>query len=100
DHTHPSTLSLHDALPIFSHRMGEGSIQEREKHAPCFAFCVLSVGELHLQGCHRKGASGTVQHATTETIPRPSPPKTPPRAANDRSEEHTSELQSRFDLVC
>src|SRR5437868_12914834 len=27
-------------------------------------------------------------------------PPTPPAAASIRSEEHTSELQSRFDLVC
>src|SRR6266513_4506780 len=36
--------------------------------------------------------------------PRPAPPGSPrpdrPAAAGPRSEEHTSELQSRFDLVC
>src|SRR5699024_11908332 len=41
-----------------------------------------------------------------ETTPKdartdsPSPPVTPPAATASRSEEHTSELQSRFDLVC
>src|SRR2546428_7033053 len=35
------------------------------------------------------------------TIPLPAqPPQAPPRRAPARSEEHTSELQSRSDLVC
>src|SRR5699024_11996707 len=35
-----------------------------------------------------------------ETKPRPTPRRTPTGPTRRRSEEHTSELQSRFDLVC
>src|SRR2546421_1627749 len=64
------TLSLHDALPIC--RAGAPTM----RRAP------------------RSGRSGT--------RPRParSAPRTRPVAEATRSEEHTSELQSRSDLVC
>src|SRR5699024_12657324 len=60
------TLSLHDALPIFSQYLREST-------------CIASTRVLGVS--HRL---------------------CPPRLgiARGRSEEHTSELQSRFDLVC
>src|SRR5699024_12162268 len=70
-----STLSLHDALPIspFVHR------RSRRPHL-----------------CRRPRANYRVRHArgTTRLRRRLRTPVLP------RSEEHTSELQSRFDLVC
>src|SRR5699024_12513316 len=39
--------------------------------------------------------------AVGRCVERPrSPPRRPARSPGERSEEHTSELQSRFDLVC
>src|SRR5690349_23430822 len=67
------TLSLHDALPIFD---GEA---EDEVALRCAA-----VGGRHR--VEEEGARGRVDHR------RPGDP--------ERSEEHTSELQSRRDLVC
>src|SRR5205809_5690193 len=58
------TLSLHDALPIYSSR------QERDRSGP-------RQGRRQEGGCRQRQA-----------------------AVADRSEEHTSELQSRLHLVC
>src|SRR5207249_11445177 len=65
------TLSLHDALPIFP-----GGARARQ-----------------------------LDHGRAGGAPRAARPGTPDRGAvrargSARSEEHTSELQSRFDLVC
>src|SRR5688572_32065085 len=73
------TLSLHDALPIYSCRRGSGSAGSRT-------------------GGIRPSRAPTTQ----------APCSTPPRAACGasrcppaaRSEEHTSELQSQSNLVC
>src|SRR5438309_9260798 len=65
------TLSLHDALPISWRR---GSAMSRRRGAPMST--VRSIGSA--RRCCTAGAPG------------------PPR----RSEEHTSELQSQFHLVC
>src|SRR5438067_7957269 len=59
------TLSLHDALPIFTQRCSIETIPAKPR-ANVFRICF---GRLK-------------------------------KAARTRSEEHTSELQSRFDLVC
>src|SRR5207247_11205767 len=73
--THPPTteiypLSLHDALPI----------------------CPATRGP--------RGPRGAALHTPRDWSSRcPRPPRSPPGCAG-RSEEHTSELQSRVDLVC
>src|SRR5690349_22724744 len=59
----------------------------------------------HVEGtsflAHTRDASATCQGATrTGDGAGPSEGAAAPRAAEDRSEEHTSELQSRRDLVC
>src|SRR5699024_11452445 len=72
-----STLSLHDALPICS----------TSSSAPrCSA---STTGTRTCRWPPRRSS------ATRPTCPSPVTGGTPPR-----SEEHTSELQSRFDLVC
>src|SRR5206468_5196500 len=87
------TLSLHDALPIsFLPRTGLGSPQgccpRRTKALPLAgsrARPLVRQSQLfHPQVVHR------FDHAT----------KKQGRAIESRSEEHTSELQSRSDLVC
>src|SRR5207249_10381974 len=65
------TLSLHDALPISPARMTAA-------------------------GCSRQGEASQRNSITNAT--RRWPPSGP--TTSRRSEEHTSELQSRFDLVC
>src|SRR5207249_10881180 len=69
------TLSLHDALPI---SMLEGIAQLTKS----------GIDDLLLFFYSRDWREG-------ETLWTPCPEKIP-----ERSEEHTSELQSRFDLVC
>src|SRR5699024_11457078 len=83
------TPSLHDALPIF-HAPREGSDAYT---AECARVCTEFLSTLPARGAtgshlhHRSAAQWISIHA--------------PREGSDgRSEEHTSELQSRFDLVC
>src|SRR5437868_8704078 len=66
--TEISTLSLHDALPIWTKR---GSARREDRRPAARGPCELRVPRRRTRGPHAR-----------------------------RSEEHTSELQSRFDLVC
>src|SRR5207249_11775603 len=75
------TLSLHDALPIsWASRMLTRSVRPEQ--------C----------GLRTCGTPGRCR--TGPPRPGPSCSTTPRPPARRRSEEHTSELQSRFDLVC
>src|SRR5207249_11958304 len=77
--TDPSTLSLHDALPILSAQ----------------AWCMA--GSIHEGKWLGAGMSHVLEHMLFKGT------HTRPGSRIDqevRSEEHTSELQSRFDLVC
>src|SRR5699024_12551920 len=72
------TLSLHDALPIYSSHWGQpGGIRRCPRPRPAPA--ARPPGRCRECAVRRRAAD------------RPAP---------TRSEEHTSELQSRFDLVC
>src|SRR5690606_41527270 len=84
-------LSLHDALPIFSSSQGVTS-------STTAGLC------LNLTKNHQRRKAGLTRPAPCRHRPAtlarsrtcwPRKPKTPPR-----SEEHTSELQSRENLVC
>src|SRR5699024_12581335 len=82
------TLSLHDALPIYSATRSTVSVTTAARsrpQSPCntrHRACPRRLPRSRA-GCERQAVS-------TSSIPGPS----------SRSEEHTSELQSRFDLVC
>src|SRR5206468_12703830 len=71
-HTELSTLSLHDALPI----------------SPSIRFCSAAVLAMYRDAINGLPASGAPRTAERSGAPEA------------RSEEHTSELQSRSDLVC
>src|SRR5207249_7308903 len=85
------TLSLHDALPIFvthaSRRVGAHRDNRRQRqHAPR--------EEIEATPVARALDRVLVQFALAEDA------SVVGADVVDRSEEHTSELQSRFDLVC
>src|SRR5207249_11989000 len=69
------TLSLHDALPI-SRAGANGSADIHDGHRERLARALRLFAPAHTSAGRRKGEEP------------------------ERSEEHTSELQSRFDLVC
>src|SRR5436309_16055467 len=78
--TEPYTLSLHDALPICRHAPG-GAAHLRDRDVPARR------GD-HEGRARRRG-------------PRPGDRRERlPGGGGGRSEEHTSELQSRENLVC
>src|SRR5207249_6781058 len=80
------TLSLHDALPIFEH-------DPHEIWASQIGVAVEALGRAQV-GPKEVAAIGiTNQRETTIIWDRET-------GEPIRSEEHTSELQSRFDLVC
>src|SRR5699024_12418088 len=84
-----SALSLHDALPISGPGDGCAMAPRRRGRRP------PPPGRPAGSSRHRGNRPGT-----TADAPRPpSAHGTAPWGA-ERSEEHTSELQSRFDLVC
>src|SRR5207249_9996385 len=79
--THIYTLSLHDALPI--------SARDRARPA--------ARTEAHAD---RRAVDRPVAAAGEGDLRHPAGPARCRRSPSPRSEEHTSELQSRFDLVC
>src|SRR5207249_11169608 len=90
------TLSLHDALPI-SPRQFENTPGEETR----------TWGHLSMSGCaetsgrKNKEARASSADLALESAASSSKNRTPRKARSAlRSEEHTSELQSRFDLVC
>src|SRR5207247_8875120 len=92
------TLSLHDALPIWRERARERDRSvRREQRAPTVDDARHRDGEYPAVGNSRERALrehvGRRRIAGTAAgVERPQPLR--------RSEEHTSELQSRVDLVC
>src|SRR5207249_5419279 len=90
---HIHTLSLHDALPI--------SIAPRSSTGSTCNPCSAKPAATPCSGGTPNGSSPTTSAAwvtpTFAGVGRNSPPRF---TTMRRSEEHTSELQSRFDLVC
>src|SRR5207249_10778081 len=93
------SLSLHDALPIsdqLSHDLGPLGIAEIEV-----------VGDCHRPRSDRREVAPSLCHGLLAAlerirlaIARGHVSGEGERLRSVRSEEHTSELQSRFDLVC
>src|SRR5207249_6390401 len=88
------TLSLHDALPISECRRGHQALHSRNatRRRPGAAVpgtrnCVERGGEISRGDFFAEKKCGTRTGRSGRVLPT-------------RSEEHTSELQSRFDLVC
>src|SRR5206468_8336165 len=86
------TLSLHDALPIcwaefgdIYHRLRKGRTLDIQKNMP------------HRLSCNSKKHDLVIIEIQTGSKVEESDII---RLSDDRSEEHTSELQSRSDLVC
>src|SRR5699024_12600054 len=97
DLTVTSPLSLHDALPILSISSNSAS-KLSVSHS---AFC--SKGNSSRDFNNNRFNNGSVKNNTT-TIKILNPLNivslTGIEPITSRSEEHTSELQSRFDIVC
>src|SRR5438309_1872879 len=94
-HIYP--LSLHDALPIFATAGRAGTVSGRGR--PCryragYACCHRRPAEGRLGRPHRAAGAARVRRSGTGQDPRRG------GLRHRRSEEHTSELQSQFHLVC
>src|SRR5690606_40554071 len=91
------TLSLHDALPICRHaRRGSPDGSQVSHHMALMAN----------EGCHPDTTdNGSPDHGTHDLVhhhraSEDGAPIQPHDVVHGRSEEHTSELQSRENLVC
>src|SRR5207247_11332588 len=96
---HLLPLTLHDALPIWKPRVSSFSVR----------FIEITSDRASNSSSSTSGAPGRGDRFQAITsMPRPRPMRRtslpiPPRPITPsllRSEEHTSELQSRVDLVC
>src|SRR5207249_5067562 len=87
------TLSLHDALPI-SRQEYSPSFWQSEK-AMRVACPVIRRGRQCASNRFRPAPQCGMRKSRARTSR-----SSGPESSRERSEEHTSELQSRFDLVC
>src|SRR5690606_41314370 len=95
-----NTLSLHDALPIYlasaetERDDAEQRIGQPFRHAQALADAEKDLARIETQ---LAAMQEDIDHAAQ---PEPAP-ENPPNGLNvERSEEHTSELQSREKIVC
>src|SRR5699024_12408182 len=98
--TYTISLSLHDALPISidvvigTHRILSGEVKFKD-------LGLVIIDEEQRFGVEHKEALKKLRTNVDVLAMSATPiPRTLEMAVTGRSEEHTSELQSRFDLVC
>src|SRR5207253_9718583 len=89
--THTYTLSLHDALPIFS-RQGQAMDFQLTEHQRRMVGAVRDLAQGEFKPNAPRYLDGTFPWENTK--------KLADIGVLGRSEEHTSELQSRGHLVC
>src|SRR5690606_40787957 len=93
------TLSLHDALPICARP--DEALQGRARRAlPLPAARPRALGLVALDALGRARAGALPRLPRGARLRRAAPELRAPRRVLERSEEHTSELQSRENLVC
>src|SRR5699024_12321963 len=97
DHTMLFPLSLHDALPILTGAEGQQVNIDATVNPPDIPD--VSGGTVEYDSVVEPPDVPDVEGGTVHYRSVVDPP-TVPVASGVRSEEHTSELQSRFDLVC
>src|SRR5207249_11812615 len=90
-----STLSLHDALPIYRRLR-----PSRRSRGQALVETALVIPMLLLLALGVVGVGRVVQAQLAVSAAAREAARAGALADDSRSEEHTSELQSRFDLVC
>src|SRR5207249_11358918 len=89
------TLSLHDALPIFRSSRNARTGFKAAAAPPAGRIASMTPAARSVQNAPWHGPMPRRSARSRSSIGR-----RPWVSTNSRSEEHTSELQSRFDLVC
>src|SRR5699024_11751139 len=91
-------LSLHDALPIYRMSNIPELTVRCSFRGHCYKKSVISIDDANVVN------DKLIIHCNRSNGPHPAlrvyAAKSDVSNLHDRSEEHTSELQSRFDLVC
>src|SRR5207249_5697671 len=94
--TEITTLSLHDALPILAHQRNT-SLAEQGREQIYFVDGFLGHGAAGRWAIRTRNDPARYAASIRSEIDKFDPQML---ITQIRSEEHTSELQSRFDLVC
>src|SRR5690606_41585061 len=95
----PYPLSLHDALPIYA--LGEGGIFQKDGAVEDELHCLAGPGDPRGagHGVFAEAQGGAMEDGEGDLV-LPGGGGFEDDAGEARSEEHTSELQSRENLVC
>src|SRR5699024_11986135 len=93
----PSTLSLPDALPISERRLLEVLVEQPNQVVSREDLIAGLTHDVYDFDTHRLDS---LIHRLRRKVSRVLGISLPLNDVRGRSEEHTSELQSRFDLVC
>src|SRR5690606_39356663 len=93
--TYTASLSLHDALPIFPDRALASRIHAGSAHD-----AAQGVGDHERASLHVEGDASARNGGSPENRGRYDVNESRTASMITRSEEHTSELQSRENLVC
>src|SRR5699024_11911011 len=89
------TLSLHDALPIYDAKLIIAHVVDTR------SFATIEVYDANIyERAEEEGKKLLADYEQQAKEANVSEIKTVLKYGSPRSEEHTSELQSRFDLVC
>src|SRR5207237_2718890 len=94
--SHYSSLSLHDALPIYA----DGTVPPLTNPDDAPQNSSITGVEIYDPGITGPGITGANANATSITDPGITGPGITGSTCGQRSEEHTSELQSHLNLVC
>src|SRR5438094_6421922 len=79
---------------------GQGAVQGGEKQVLAHRRSLLSFGGLGVDAAQQVELPSQVPEGRSGTEIPPFSAQGPSRSLGERSEEHTSELQSPYDLVC
>src|SRR5207249_11298355 len=94
------TLSLHDALPILASNVAPSMTTSKRTSPPGLTKSFLVTVCPACRKVILCDPAGIAALFTGQSSFTTSVPSTRTSICSSRSEEHTSELQSRFDLVC
>src|SRR5207248_11525507 len=99
-HTTPYPLSLHDALPISERQHDIAAVDVSRLPLIHEKQVITALATTNVYVFAYFDVAVSSKYEESPIAPRSEPIRSEPIHADIRSEEHTSELQSPYDLVC
>src|SRR5207248_8313763 len=97
---HIETLSLHDALPIYFVGSMPKKVDHKERREAFLAAAYRTIKKKGIDGVTIRAVAREAGFTTGALVHYVDSKDKLLVQASERSEEHTSELQSPYDLVC